>query len=236
MKKRRRSRTAAREGVPVASPTRQRILAAFSARARRSGIRAVRMGEIASELRMSAVTLYKHFPSKDELVTAMVDAWALDLAAIDALEWDKAKSCRSALELLLGWADAWTAGLSQVSPAFFEDLKRDHPAAWDRFHAVIGERKLVAARHLAPLLREDVHPIAAFLMLDSLVMQAADPRFVETVGISRRDAVRAALSVWGGGALQERTELPKLEPRPASVPGMTETSLLTTVPLGNRLF
>ena len=104
------------------SPVGERILAAFSARARRSGIRALLMGELASELRMSAMTLYKHFASKDELVTAMVDAWALELAAIDVLEWEKAKSSRSALELLLGWADAWTAGLSQVSRAFFEDL------------------------------------------------------------------------------------------------------------------
>ena len=33
-------------------------------------------------------------------------------------------------------------------------------------------------------------------MLDSLVMQAADPGFVETVGISRREAVRSALALW----------------------------------------
>src|ERR1700741_4793349 len=75
-------------------PVRDRTLASFSARARRSGIRAIPMGELASELRMSAMTLYKHFASKDELVTAMVDAWALELAALDALAWDKAQSCR----------------------------------------------------------------------------------------------------------------------------------------------
>ena len=34
-------------------------------------------------------------------------------------------------------------------------------------------------------------------MLDSLVMQAADPGFVETVGISRREAVRSALATLG---------------------------------------
>ena len=229
--KKRRSRKGASSAPPAADPaTRERILAAFSARVRRSGIRAVRMGEIATELRMSAVTLYKHFASKDDLVTAMVDAWALELAAIDALEWDKAKSCSSALEVLLGWADAWTAGLSQVSRAFFDDLKRDHRAAWDRFHAVIAERKLVAANHLAPLLRDDVPPIAAFMMLDSLVMQAADPRFVESLGISRREAVRAALSVWGGGALRERTDLPRLA-RLDPLRGM-EPSMLEPLPFG----
>jgi AcrR family transcriptional regulator len=187
-----------------ADPVRERILAAFSARARRSGVRAIPMLELASELRMSAMTLYKHFGSKDELVTAMVDAWALELAALDALEWDKAQSCSSALEVLLSWADAWTASLARVSPTLFADLQRDHPVAWKRFQAQIDERKQIAAKHLLPFLREDVHAGVAILMLDTLVMQAADPGFVETVGISRREAVRAALAIWGGGALKQR--------------------------------
>ena len=196
-----------RNGAEEQARVRDRILVAFSARARRSGIRAVLMAELASDLRMSAMTLYKHFASKDELVDAMVDAWALELAAIDALEWEKAKSCASALEVLLSWADAWTASLSQVSPAFFADLHRDHPDAWERFHAVIDERKQVAAGHLRSFVREDADPEIVFQMLDLLVTQAAKPRFVETLGVSRRDAVRAAISLWGGGALRQRTTL-----------------------------
>jgi AcrR family transcriptional regulator len=186
---------------------RERILLAFSSKAKRSGIRAVVMGELASDLRMSAMTLYKHFASKDDLVSAMVDAWALELAAIDALDWDKVDGCGSALEMLLAWADAWTANLGNVAPAFFVDLRRDHPPAWQRFQEVIDQRKLVAARHLRPFLRHDVHPAAAFLMLDNLVTHAGDPRFAERLGISRREAVRTALSVWGGGALVRRTRL-----------------------------
>ena len=188
-------------------PVRERILAAFSARARRSGVRAILMGELASELRMSAMTLYKHFASKDELVTAMVDAWALELAALDALEWEKANSCSSALEVLASWADTWTASLARVSPTLFADLQRDHPVAWKRFQAQIDERKQIAAKHLLPFLREDVHAGVAILMLDTLVMQAADPGFVETVGISRREAVRSALAIWAGGALKQRVVL-----------------------------
>src|SRR5262245_4438528 len=188
-------------------PVRERILASFSTRARRSGIRAIPMGELASELRMSAMTLYKHFASKDDLVTAMVDAWALELAALDALDWEKAQSCSSAAEVLLSWADTWTASLSRVSPALFADLQRDHPIAWKRFEAQINERKQIAASHLAPFLRDDVHPGVAILMLDTLVMQAADPGFIETVGISRREAVRSALAIWAGGALKQRVVL-----------------------------
>ena len=194
--------------VPPADDARERILAAFSARATRSGIRAVVMGELASELRMSATTLYRHFASKDDLVSAMVDAWALELAAIDALDWSKVQSCSAALELLLHWADAWTAILGQVAPAFFEDLHRDHPAAWRRFLGLIQERKVVAGRHLGPYVRPDLHAETTFAMLDQLVLHAANPRFAEALGISRREAVRAAVSIWGGGALIQRVKLP----------------------------
>jgi AcrR family transcriptional regulator len=194
-----------------AARVRARILSAFSAKAKRSGIRAVVMGELASELRMSAMTLYKHFASKNELVSAMVDAWALELAAIDALDLGQIDDCEVALERLLSWADAWTASLSHVSPAFFQDLHRDHPEAWSRFNADIQERKDAAAPLLTPFLRPELNPNVALLMLDHLVMEAADTRYAERLGISRREAVRTAVLVWCGGALQPT---PKLRPVP----------------------
>jgi AcrR family transcriptional regulator len=169
-----------------ATRVRERILLAFSAKAKRSGIRAVVMGELASELRMSPMTLYKHFASKDELVSAMVDAWALELAAIDALDLGKVDDCTAALERLLAWADAWTASLAHVSPAFFNDLHRDHPECWARFNDQIEARKRAAAPLLGPLLRPELDPNVALLMLDHLVTQAANPRYAERLGVSRR--------------------------------------------------
>jgi AcrR family transcriptional regulator len=175
------------------------------------------MGELASELRMSAMTLYKHFASKDELVSAMVDAWALELAAIDALDLGRMDDCDSALERLLAWADAWTASLSNVSPAFFKDLHRDHRESWLRFQAQIDQRKEAARPLLGPLLRDDLTPDVALSMLDHLVTWAADPRKAERLGVSRREAVRTAVSIWGGGALLRRPRL-RVVPPPGGGP------------------
>ena len=198
---------ATRGSAEDAARVRDRILVAFSSKAKRSGIRAVVMGELASELRMSAMTLYKHFASKDELVSAMVDAWALELAAIDALDLGRVDDCDAALERLLAWADAWTASLANVSPAFFKDLHRDHHESWERFNAQIEDRKAAAAPLLGPFLRADLNPAVALLMLDYLVTHVADPRYAEHLGVSRREAVRTAVSIWGDGALRERTKL-----------------------------
>jgi AcrR family transcriptional regulator len=199
---------AATRGSPEeAARVRDRILVAFSSKAKRSGVRAVVMGELASQLRMSPMTLYKHFASKDELVSAMVDAWALELAAISALDLGAVEDSTAALERLLAWADAWTASLSNVSPAFFQDLHRDHPDSWSRFNAQIEERKRAAAPLLGPFLRPDLNPNAALLMLDYLVTHVADPRYAERLGVSRAEAVRTAVSIWGAGALLDRPEL-----------------------------
>lgn len=201
-----------------ADRVRERILVAFSAKAKRAGIRAVVMGELASELRMSAMTLYKHFASKDELVSAMVDAWALELAAIDALDLVQVDDCSEALERLLDWADAWTANLASVSPAFFNDLHRDHPECWARFNAQIEERKWAAAPFLGPFLRPDLDANVALPMLDLLVTHSADPRYAERLGVSRREAVRTAVSIWAGGALVQR---PNLRSAPEEPPPRT---------------
>jgi len=205
--KRVRRGAAAQAPDPDAARVRERILLAFSSKAKRSGIRAVVMGELASELRMSAMTLYKHFASKDDLVSAMVDAWALELAAIEALDLVQVDDGSAALERLFAWADAWTASLANVSPAFFQDLHRDHPESWSRFNAQIEARKRAAAPILGPFLRPELNANVALLMLDLLVTEAADPRYAERLGVSRREAVHTAVSIWGGGALREPPRL-----------------------------
>ena len=186
---------------------RDRIIVAFSTKAKRSGIRAVVMGELASELRMSAMTLYKHFPSKHELVSAMVDAWALELAAIESLEFGDVDDPDVALERLLAWANAWTASLANVSPAFFKDLHRDHPECWARFDSQINDRKWAMAPVLQPFLRPELDSNVALQMLDRLVTWAADPRYAERLGVSRAEAVRTAVSIWAGGAMLRQPKL-----------------------------
>jgi len=177
-----------RGSAPESERVRERILMAFSSKAKRAGIRAVVMGELATDLRMSAMTLYKHFASKDELVEAMIDAWA----------------------------EAWTGSLAHVSPAFFKDLHRDHHACWTRFQKQIDARKWAAAPLLRRFLRPDLNANVALQMLDHLVTWAADPRSAERLGVSRREAVRTAVSLWGDGALQRAPRLRAVPSAPKS--------------------
>jgi AcrR family transcriptional regulator len=182
-----------------AQEVRRRILEAFSERAKRSGVRSVVMGELASELRMSPTTLYHHFSSKAELVTAMVERWSAEIASEDGVIRDASKA---PLARFLLWVEAWSRRLVEYSPAFFADLKHDYPAAWDSLQKDLARRKALGAGLLRPQLRTDLDPEVALSMLDLIVTQVSDARTWNRLGVSRQEAVRTALAIWAGGALQ----------------------------------
>ena len=192
-----------------AQTVRERILHEFSARATRSGIRSVVMSELASALRMSATTLYNHFPSKQDLVTALVERWAQDVAASEAALRELGSS-RSAVDGMVHWADSWAANVSRYSPAFWEDLRRDHPAASEIFRRELRQWKEAGAGRLRPYLRTELHPEIALAVLDLILTHASDPRLSERVGTGRRQAIETAIQIWARGALQSPGKLTPL--------------------------
>lgn len=188
----------------------RRILAAFSASAKQHGIRSVMMAELASELRISATTLYKLYPSKEALALACVDSWADELGAAEAAEPD-AKNPQSGFESFMRWVDAWADANARLSPAFRRDLKTDYPAVWARFLDVIRERKRRGAALLRPLLKPDVDERVAFAVLSLLFEEVLKPEFADRLRITRHEAIRTAVAIWAGGAVDRRGKLHVLD-------------------------
>jgi AcrR family transcriptional regulator len=194
-----RSAAAARN-AGAEEAVRERILSAFAEKAKHSGIRSVVMGELASELRMSATTLYQHFPSKEGLVAATVERWVDDVAQKEAAVLPRGGSL-SSMERLLRWAHCWAEAVSQYSVAFWEDLRRRHPQAWKLFQSEIARRKQEGAARLRPRIRRDVDPEIALTVLDLIMRHMPSPRLCDRIGVSRREAIETAISVWARGAL-----------------------------------
>jgi AcrR family transcriptional regulator len=176
---------------------RAKVLDAFSNKAKRYGIRALLMTELAAELRMSATTLYKLFPSKEALALACVDRWADELGAAEQVRAKK----RSGLEGYLDWVDAWADANAALSPAFAHDLKTDYPAVWKRYRDVLEERKRIGAQLLRPHLKPGVNERVAFALLNMIFSAVVQPEFADRLHISRREALRSSVSVWATGAL-----------------------------------
>ena len=188
-------------------PVPERILQAFSHKATRSGLRSVVMAELASELRMSATTLYKHFSSKEELVLSLVERWVAEVAAAEALT-DERPEFRKPVDRVRHWAEVWSASMSELSVAFIQDLERDYPVAWRLFSEGIEERKRVGAALLRPLLKPELHAEVALEVLSMALARVADPRFADQMGTSRSDAIQTAVSVWASGAIVQDGQQP----------------------------
>ena len=179
---------------------RERVIQAFLGRARQVGIRSVVMGELANELRMSPSTLYRYFRSKGELVEACVDRWAEDLAAATSID-DVLADDWTPADLVGRWADSWSDAVSRYSSAWWSDLRRGYPDAWNTFERAMRTHKQRGAAALRPSLRKDVHAETALAVLELILDNIPDPDMCERLGVTRREAIQSAIAVWSGGAL-----------------------------------
>ena len=191
---------------PNAERVRERILRAFSEKAKRSGLRSVVMAELASELRMSATTLYNHFSSKEELVLVLVERWVMEVAAAEALTSERPE-LRTPLDRVRHWAEIWSASMSELSVAFIQDLQREYPVAWDIFQKGVEERKRIGSEILRPVLKPELNADVALEILNLILARVADPKFADRTGTSRSDAIQTAVSVWASGALTQAGQL-----------------------------
>ena len=190
---------------------REQILGAFSAKAKRAGIRALIMNELASELHMSASTLYKLFPSKEALAAACVDRWADELGAAEVPK--RPGKPHDSFDRFMLWVDAWADANASISPDFARDLQSDYPAVWRRYREVIAARKRRGAALLRPLLKPNVDPGVAFALLDRIFTTVREPEFAERLHVSRHEALRSAVTIWAGGALSRSGKLRSLRQR-----------------------
>jgi len=176
-----------------------RILRAFGERVRGSGIRAVVMAELARDLGISTRTLYRHFPTKSDLVLALTRRWA---ERLEEMQRRRFSSGQSPLTELHAAAQTWVGLSSELSSAYWLELERDHPEAHAILVRQVGRNMGRARRRLAPLVREGLDPDVALRLLRAAVAEAADPAACEALGVTRQEATRTAIEIWARGALR----------------------------------
>ncbi len=145
----------------------QRIVKAASELFIRHGIRAITMDMIAARLGISKRTLYENFGDKNELLMACLEVEEQE----QKQRWEKHYFNRkNVIDLLLQVYNDMLSMMHNVSPLFFEDLRRYHPKANDRYEDDIEYHKQNTIRLLTEgvqegLIRNDVNlEIAASLL------------------------------------------------------------------------
>jgi AcrR family transcriptional regulator len=151
------------EGDPAmtqtsSSPARERILAAADDLFRRVGIRGVGVEAIAEAANTTKMTLYRHFESKDELITE----WMRGLIAQKEAAWDeiRAEHPGDPVGQLVSWSRRTAQALAQMEDrgsailnALAELPELDHPA-----RRVIDEHRVREHQRITAVCREAGFP------------------------------------------------------------------------------
>lgn len=178
---------------------RRTILNAFSHRAREAGIRGVVMIELARDLGMSSRTLYRVFPSKADLVHAMVMDW---MRRFEAVQSERIAEGEGAVGRVLVALGGWLDFTARFHPSFWSELARDYPEAHALYQSKVRGYLRAGRDLLEPQLRPGLQPDLVFGQLMRSIEHASNPARCEKLGITRLQAVVQVVGVWARGALR----------------------------------
>lgn len=172
----------------------------------REGFYKTTMAEVATELRMSKKTLYKFFPSKDDLVMAIAAHFMTRLKSkiIPALNSDK-----NAIEKLDELIQILTGVSEKISTKRMEEMKRHFPSLWievDRFRTemMFGNITKVINQGKSEGLFIDYPTSIIMNMLVASVRTIINPDFILNNNFSIIEAARYAFKIIIGGIVTEK--------------------------------
>ena len=180
------------------------------------GFSKVTVDEIASHLGISKKTLYKSYPSKEELLRASLHSM------MRSAGWELERIVSSDKPLVEKLATAMmTMGtyLSRFRKESFIDLQRSAPTIWkelDKFrkeHIVSRLVAMVAQAKSENILRPEVNEEVVVQMLVNSIQGIVNPEVLITHSFSAEQATRSIVTVIFQGALTDsaRKELRSIE-------------------------
>ncbi len=181
------------ESDSAKSEAAEQILDAFARRAKRLGIRAIIIDDVARDLGMSKKTIYQHFRSKEALVEGLVERWhqRLETPIPDG----------DPVEIMREWVVSWNDNNDRYSPEFWEELATDYPHLHEAYLAHVSEKKRMLGKRLNPLMKSSVKQRFAWECYSLLLDAARRPEFQQAVGMNKPEALMAALDLWIDGCL-----------------------------------
>lgn len=172
----------------------------------RDGFYKTTMDEVAAELKMSKKTIYKFFPSKDELVTAIARHFMEGLKSkiLPALNSDK-----NAIEKLAELNHILAKVSTKISTKRMDEIKRHLPKLWDEIDAFrtkmmfLNITKVIDQGKAEGLFIDYPTPIIMNTLVSS-VRAIVNPEFILNNNFSISEAALYAFKVVIGGIVTEK--------------------------------
>jgi AcrR family transcriptional regulator len=171
------------------------------------GFRSVTMDDLAQELGMSKKTLYASFPSKLDLLRAvLLDKFRSVEADLDRIT-SSAKDVRGTLHHLLATMQHHSA---EIQPPFVRDIRRETPAM---FQLVQSRRRELIQRHFgrlfeegrrAGIIRRDIPTRLMIEMLVGVTEAIMNPPKMAELGLTPSTGYMSIMTVIFEGLLTEK--------------------------------
>src|SRR5436853_7245465 len=189
-------------------PHRQRIVDAARIHFFNHGFRSVTMDDLAQELGISKKTLYAHFPSKIELLEAvLVDKFAgVETKLNEVMRAHPHDFARALHELLTNTQRE----LDEIKPPFVRDMRQKAPQVFkviERRRAALIERffgKLFIEGQRTGMVRKDVPARLIIEILLTIVQAIMNPPKMEELGMMQKEGFAGILKIVHEGALTRK--------------------------------
>lgn len=169
----------------------------------RHGYRAFTMDDLAAELGMSKKTLYVHFRSKDEMIRAVFDGFALGLRReVDALLADPSLSFA---EKLRGFAGGLAERFSRVNAPMLAEVQRFAPELHRHIEQLRSKNipyifgRFIEEGQVCGAVRDDVSPVFAGEYYLHAMQGLMQPAALQRLRITPEQALERALRLFFGG-------------------------------------
>jgi AcrR family transcriptional regulator len=199
-----------------------RIIEAATDRFMDAGLYKVTMDEIASDLRMSKKTVYKFFPSKEDLLKAIVHTMLKkvesEVQAITTSEKPFEEKFISILNLV-------GKILRRLSRPFMTDIQRFAPGLWIEIETFRREKVFSKIQQIfrqakkEGVFREDLDPDLFFLVLTTAVQGIMNPHVLSQQPFSAEEAFKGIFRILYEGALTDeaRKRVQQITSSPSSI-------------------
>jgi AcrR family transcriptional regulator len=175
------------------------ILDTFIKMLKVDGLRAVSMLSLASELGISTKTLYKHFPTKADLIQAVVE--------LNDLRFNESRTRRimTGLDMhqrMVSGALEWFELRSELGEMFWHELQRDYIEVYTLFEQRLQFFLEQSVAILKPEICDGLNKDYALSLLWKQINDVPSYEECEKFGLTRKDALVQAIDIWARGCLK----------------------------------
>jgi len=172
----------------------------------REGFYKTRMDDVAAELHVSKKTIYKHFPSKHDLVDAIANRFTERMKGkiLPLLNSDK-----NAVEKIIGLISLLSNTAAKIGDKIFAELKTHFPTVWlrvDKFRTEMmyaNLSKVIDQGKKEGLIEDYPTPLIMNILVNA-VRSTVNPEFILNNNFSMKVAAQTTFKIIMNGILTEK--------------------------------